>query len=171
MNKVLIVVDYQNDFVFGALGSANAQSIYNGVKAKIEQAQNEGTHVIFTLDTHDADYMMTQEGKKLPVQHCIAGSHGWMVVQNLNNLNGNAHQCITKPTFGYLGWDLGDFDQIEMIGVCTDICVVSNALILKAMYPEVEITVDASCCSGTSVEAHNAALAVMKSCQINVIGD
>lgn len=171
MSKVLIVVDYQNDFVFGSLGSAQAQSICSGVKEKIRRAQEEGAHVIFTLDTHDEDYMMTQEGKKLPVQHCIAGTHGWMVVQNLNNLDNHQHQCITKPTFGYLGWDLGGYDEIEMIGVCTDICVVSNALILKAMYPEVEITVDASCCAGTSVEAHKAALSVMKSCQINVIGE
>lgn len=168
MNKVLIVVDYQNDFVYGSLGSEMAQLIYPDVRAKIEAARLDGTHVIFTHDTHDNDYMMTQEGKKLPVQHCVAGTHGWYVADDLDKF---PHEAIAKPTFGYLGWDLGDdVEQIELIGVCTDICVVSNALILKAMYPEAEITVDASCCAGTSLEAHRAALSVMKSCQINVIG-
>ena len=166
--KTLIVIDMQNDFVNGALGTKEAQDIIPNVKKKIEEYVSNGDEIIFTRDTHGANYLETPEGKKLPVEHCIIGTHGWQIVDELEVPN---CQCINKPTFGWTNWNGRLFDEIEIVGLCTDICVVSNALILKATYPEVEITVDASCCAGVTPESHNAALLTMKMCQINVIGD
>lgn len=172
MKKVLVVVDMQNDFVNGCLGSDEARSIVSNVKNKISEYQANGDIIIFTRDTHDENYLQSQEGKYLPVPHCINGTEGWKVVDGLEVEN---CQYIDKPNFGWTHWDtdanLSGVDEIELIGVCTDICVVSNALILKAMYPETRITVDASCCAGVTPEAHNAALVTMKSCQIDVIGE
>lgn len=172
MNKVLIVVDMQNDFVNGCLGSEEARNILPNVKNKISEYQKNGDIVIFTRDTHDENYLDSQEGKYLPISHCIHGTDGWKIVDGLEIPN-----CIyiNKPNFGWKYWDTNIYlmgaDEIELIGVCTDICVVSNALILKAMYPETHIAVDASCCAGTTPESHNAALVTMKSCQIDVIGE
>ncbi len=169
MSKVLIVVDMQNDFVTGALGSKEAQAILPNVKAKIKEYADRGDRIIFTRDTHGDNYLETPEGKKLPVKHCIQGTEGWQVAPGLVT---EACEYVDKPTFGWLFWnDFGEEDAIELIGVCTDICVVSNALILKAKYPAAAISVDASCCAGVTPEKHQAALETMKSCQIDVYGE
>ncbi len=168
--KTLIVVDMQNDFVTDCLGTPEAQAIVPNVKKKIEEYMSRGDTVIFTRDTHYDNYLKSHEGKYLPVPHCIEGTHGWEV---LSSIDKPECQHLNKLTFGYTGWDfrLDNPSEIELIGVCTDICVVSNALILRAMFREAEITVDASCCAGVTPEKHKAALEVMKSCQINVIGE
>lgn len=169
MSKVLVVVDMQNDFVNGCLGSEEAREIVSNVREKISEYRKNKDTIIFTRDTHDENYLQSQEGKYLPVPHCIYGTDGWNIVDGLEVEN---CQYIDKPNFGWTHWDTKNFndkDEIELIGVCTDICVVSNALILKAMYPEAHITVDASCCAGVTPESHNAALLTMKSCQIDVI--
>lgn len=168
MKKVLIVVDMQNDFVDGALGSEDAKAIIPNVKKKIDKYLANDDIVIFTRDTHRADYLKTQEGQKLPVPHCIYGTKGWCVIDELND-----PECyhVNKGSFGYTMWenDLSDnIESIELCGVCTNICVVSNALIIKAQFPEIPIKVDRTCCAGTSVDAHDAALKTMASCQIEV---
>ena len=168
MEKTLIVVDMQNDFIDGALGTKEAQAIVPNVKKKIEEYNARGDLIIFTRDTHPDFYLETNEGKHLPVKHCIYGTDGWNIADGLEVEN---CMYIDKPTFGWIHWQHYNFEEIELIGLCTDICVVSNALILKAMFPEIEITVDASCCAGVTPESHNAALTTMKMCQINVIGE
>lgn len=167
MKKTLIVVDMQNDFIDGTLGTKEAQAIVDRVRAKIEQYRLAGDRVIFTRDTHGEDYLDTPEGKKLPVKHCIRGTYGWQIEKSLN-----AEGCtiIDKPTFGWTSWDEWDFEEVELVGLCTDICVVSNALLLKALFPEIAISVDASCCAGVTPQSHEAALTTMKMCQIDVIG-
>lgn len=166
--KTLIVVDMQNDFIDGALGTKEAVAIVPNVKKKIEEYKARGDAVIFTRDTHKIDYLNTNEGKHLPVEHCIEGTHGWQIADGLEVEN---CMYIDKPTFGWRNWHWHNFEEIELVGLCTDICVVSNALILKAMFPELDITVDASCCAGVTPESHKAALLTMKMCQINVIGE
>ena len=176
MRNILIVVDMQKDFVTGALASAEAQAILPKVKEKIEVYDRAGKEIIFTRDTHGEDYMQTNEGKHLPVPHCIKGTDGWQICAELTDGITSEYKTVDKPTFGFLGWkevlasetaDGSDLD-IEMIGVCTDICVVSNALILKAMYPEATVRVDAGCCAGVTPEAHAAALVTMRACQVDV---
>ena len=168
MGKVLIVIDMQNDFVTGTLGNKEAQAIVPNVQAKVKEYADRGDWIIFTRDTHGENYLDTPEGKKLPVKHCINGTEGWQIVPGLEVEN---CEYIDKPTFGWLNWEgFGSNDEIELVGVYTDICVVSNALILKAKYPEAIISVDASCCAGVTPEKHNAALETMKSCQIDVYG-
>ena len=176
MRNILIVVDMQNDFVTGALASKDAQAILSKVKEKIEAYDCAGKEIIFTRDTHGEDYMQTNEGKHLPVPHCIKGTDGWQICGELTDGIASEYKTVDKPTFGFLGWkdvlasetaDGSDLD-IEMIGVCTDICVVSNALLLKALYPEATVRVDAGCCAGVTPEAHEAALATMRSCQVEV---
>jgi nicotinamidase-related amidase len=167
--KTLIVIDMQNDFISGALGTPEAQAIVPNVKKKIEEYKARGDEIIFTRDTHQSNYLETNEGKHLPVEHCINGTYGWLIADEVNYPE---HRHINKKTFGYTLWNYeGEFEEIELVGLCTDICVVSNALILKAQYPEIDITVDASCCAGVTPESHNAALTTMKMCQINVIGE
>ena len=169
MKRTLIVVDMQNDFIDGALGTKEARAIVPNVKKKIEESKARGDKIIFTRDTHKSNYLKTNEGKHLPVEHCIEGTYGWIIA---NEVNYPEYKHINKKTFGYTLWDYeDDFEEIERIGLCTDICVVSNALILKAFYPEINITVDASCCAGVTPESHKAALTTMKMCQINVIGE
>lgn len=174
--KTLIVIDMQNDFIDGALGTPEAVAIVPKVKKKIEEYISRGDNVLFTKDTHYSDYLQTQEGRKLPVEHCIVGTPGWEINNELTvhaRPFDNAY-CVNKHTFGYDSWYLWEdelFGEVELVGLCTDICVVSNALILKATFPEIEITVDASCCAGTTPENHKAALQVMKCCQINVVGE
>ncbi|MCQ2521842.1 MAG: cysteine hydrolase [Lachnospiraceae bacterium] len=168
--KALIVVDMQKDFVNGSLGTKEAQAIVSKVQKKIEDARAQGKQIIFTRDTHPVNYMETYEGKHLPVEHCIEGSDGWKVDRNLT-VDPEKDIVLNKPTFGYLGWKEYDFEEVEMIGLCTDICVISNALIIRAMYPDIDITVDASCCAGVTVETHQAALATMKMCQIQVTNE
>ncbi len=169
MTRTLIVVDMQQDFVTGVLGTAEARAIVPAVKAKIAAYLAAGDEVIFTRDTHGEDYMATSEGRYLPVPHCIAGTDGWQV---LPELDVPACRHVDKRHFGYDGWrEQFAFETVELVGVCTDICVVSNALILKAQFPEIEITVDAACCAGVTPAAHEAALTTMKSCQIQVTGE
>ena len=168
MKKTLIVVDMQNDFIDGALGTKEAQAIVPNVKKKIAEYKARGDRVIFTRDTHLSNYLETNEGKHLPVPHCIRDTHGWQITDELDSVG---CRRVDKYTFGYTGWACMDFEQVELVGLCTDICVVSNALILKALFPHIEITVDASCCAGVTPESHKAALTTMKMCQINVIGE
>ena len=171
MKKLLIVVDMQTDFVTGALGTKEAQAIVPMVAEKIKKAKEDGTDVIFTLDTHEENYLDTQEGKQLPVPHCIKNTEGWMLVPQLRPLAGGC-MSVEKPTFGStrLAHIVGKagYDEIELIGLCTDICVISNAMILKASVPETPISVDASCCAGVTPESHANALASMKMCQITI---
>ena len=168
MKRTLIVIDMQNDFIDGSLGTKEAQAIVPNVKRKIEEYKARGDEIIFTRDTHYSNYLETNEGKHLPVKHCIVGTEGWEIANGLEVEN-----CLylNKPTFGYDNWKYHNFEEIELVGLCTDICVVSNALILKAQFPEANITVDASCCAGVTPESHKAALTTMKMCQINVIGE
>lgn len=171
MKKTLIVVDMQHDFIDGVLGSRDAREILPRVRKKVFEYIERGDKVIYTRDTHYANYMETNEGKHLPVIHCIAHTIGWGIHERVW-VKGIGCDIVDKPTFGFIRWDeLYRFDNdIEIVGVCTDICVVSNALILKAMFPDIEITVDADCCAGTSYHNHMAALCTMKSCHINVVG-
>ena len=174
MKKLLIVIDMQNDFINGALETEEAQAIVPNVKAKIEEYRNQGHDIIFTRDTHFDNYLCTQEGKKLPVEHCISGTRGWEIAEELCADQVRTMRTIDKTSFGYSHWldyTLYRFDEIELCGLCTDICVVSNALIIKACVPETPITIDARCCAGVTPETHKAALTTMKMCQINVIGE
>ncbi|MBR3599333.1 MAG: cysteine hydrolase [Lachnospiraceae bacterium] len=166
----------QKDFVDGSLGTPEAVAIVPNVVKKINEFDGD---IFVTYDTHFDNYMNTGEGKKLPVPHCIKGTDGWKLDSNVAKaLQGKEYTEVEKITFGSVDLpDLifkaaGDEDfSIELVGLCTDICVVSNTLILKANYPEKSITVDASCCAGVTPESHNAALTTMKMCQINVIGE
>ena len=170
--KTLIVIDMQNDFVTGVLGSKEAVAVLPNVKKKIDAYIAARDEVIFTRDTHEENYLETNEGRHLPVPHCVKGTEGWQVVKEID-----CPDCkhIDKPTFGYIHWSEQFKDsrisEIEIIGVCTDICVISNALILKAVFPEIDISVDASCCAGVTPETHRAALTAMKASQVNVIGE
>jgi nicotinamidase-related amidase len=174
--KTLIVVDMQNDFISGSLGTPEAVAIVPNVLKKLEEYFNNDNQIIYTRDTHYNNYLESLEGQKLPIKHCIHSTHGWEVSDELFEYFDDYHNVyvINKSSFGYNHWDHWDNEiigDIEIVGLCTDICVVSNALILKAIYPNKEITVDASCCAGTTPENHKAALQVMKCCQINVIGE
>lgn len=170
MKKLLIVVDMQKDFIDGSLGTKEALAIVPNVKKKIEEYEAEEDDILFTLDTHEENYLDTQEGKNLPVVHCIRGTDGW----ELNNaLKGFKGRRFEKNTFGSA--DLAEYikdkeyDSIELIGLCTDICVISNALLIKAFLPETPIRVDGSCCAGVTPESHENALNAMKVCQVEVI--
>lgn len=173
MRRLLVVVDMQNDFIDGSLGTPEAQAIVGKVAEKIREYRP--CDIFATRDTHGRDYLSTQEGKNLPVEHCIEGTHGWEIRDELAELLTGA--CIVdKPTFGSteLAGRLSGIAEkesisIELVGLCTDICVVSNALLLKAAMPEVPISVDSSCCAGVTPEKHKAALATMASCQIKII--
>lgn len=168
MKKTLIVIDMQNDFIDGSLGTKEAVAIVENVRAKIEAYKEAGDEIIFTRDTHQENYLETNEGRHLPVVHCIEGTEGWQIAEGLYV---DGAEIIDKPSFGYTGWDKYAFEEVEMVGLCTDICVVSNALIIKATYPEIDMTVDASCCAGVTVASHLAALETMKMCQIKVINE
>ena len=176
MKQLLIVVDMQKDFVDGALGSAEAVAIVDNVVRKIEGFDGD---IIATYDTHPAHYMDTQEGKNLPVPHCIKGTDGWQLDARVQAaLDKRTYATIEKPTFGstalpeYIRAHYNpDELEIQLIGLCTDICVVSNALLLKANFLETKVSVDASCCAGVTVDSHNAALTTMRMCQVCVIGD
>ncbi len=174
--KFLIIVDMQKDFIDGALGSAEAQAVVNNAVKRIRVCREAGYQVIATLDTHEADYMQTAEGKKLPVPHCIRGTEGWELNPLIREAMGNG-TLVEKPTFGSVRLPEmlrertaeGDRMTIELIGLCTDICVVSNALLLKANFPEAQIAVNAECCAGVTPEKHRAALETMQSCQIDIL--
>jgi nicotinamidase-related amidase len=170
MKKLLVVVDMQNDFISGSLGTKEAEAIVSNVKRKIEEYEAAGDEIVFTLDTHEDNYLETQEGKNLPVKHCIRGTDGWEIDDRLKEFQGKRFE---KVTFGSM--TLGEyaaekeFESIELAGLCTDICVISNAMIIKAAVPETPVIVDASCCAGVSPESHENALNAMKVCQIKVI--
>lgn len=174
MKHILIVVDMQKDFVDGALGTAEAVAIVENVAAKINAQVGP---IIVTYDTHSENYMDTAEGKKLPVPHCIKGTVGWELNDRVAEaLSRKEYTSIEKPTFGSVALPAlvetlagGEDFSLELIGLCTDICVVSNALLLKASFPEVPISVDAACCAGVTPESHKAALTTMGFCQIDVI--
>ena len=173
MRDVLIVVDMQKDFIDGALGTAEAVAIVPNVAKKVRDFKGD---VIFTRDTHFENYMETQEGKNLPVLHCIKGTWGWEICDELKDLSENTEIC-DKPTFG--STDLmesikelsfeEDIKSITLMGLCTDICVISNALLIKAYLPELKIVVNSACCAGTTPENHENALKAMKQCQIEII--
>lgn len=165
MKKTLLVIDMQNDFIDGSLGTKEAEAIVENVKAKIEAYKNAGDEIIFTRDTHYENYMETNEGKHLPVVHCIKGTKGWEISDKLDTTGAT---IIDKPSFGFMDWKEYDFEEVELIGLCTDICVVSNALIIKATFPEITVKVDAKCCAGVTPESHAAALTTMKMCQVEV---
>lgn len=171
MKKILIVVDMQNDFIDGALGTKEAEAIVPYVKSLVESFDGK---VIFTRDTHFENYMDTQEGKNLPVSHCIKGTDGWQIRPELDALR--TTEAVDKVTFG--SKDLveilkneGEIESITFVGLCTDICVISNAMLIKAFYPEIPLTVDAKGCAGVTPESHERALGAMKMCQINVINE
>ena len=174
MKDILIIVDMQTDFIDGSLGSAEAVDIIPNAVKRIREWQGD---IIVTLDTHSADYLETAEGKKLPVPHCIKGTKGWALHPLIeDSLSGKCFETVEKPTFGSTelpdrvrSLASGEDFSLTLIGLCTDICVVSNALLLKAAFPEKRIAVDASCCAGVSPQTHEAALRTMQSCQIDIL--
>ena len=185
MRKILLVVDMQNDFIEGSLKTEQAPKIIPNVVKKINDKENQ--LIIFTQDTHGEDYLEIQEGKKLPVEHCIENTHGWEINKDILNawknkqdriiLENRENNSIIKDTFG--SKDLitvlkeinaeSPIEEIEIAGLCTDICVISNALLIKAYFPEIEIVVDSACCAGVTPESHETALNAMKACQVTVI--
>lgn len=180
---ILVVVDMQNDFVTGALGTPEAQAI---VPKVVEKIKNWNGEVLYTRDTHHENYLETQEGKHLPVKHCLFGTSGWQLVNEVDETISDEQWCEDNPiydkhTFGSAGLadDLVFFNNkenceitsITLVGLCTDICVISNALLLKAALPEIPIIVDASCCAGVTPESHKNALAAMKMCQIEIVNE
>ena len=166
--KYLIVVDMQVDFITGSLGSGMAEAIVDNV---VQKVKNFNGKVIFTRDTHFSEYLTTQEGKNLPVMHCIKDTDGWQIAKELAPY---VNTVVDKETFGSVNLpkiikeDGQEIEEIELCGLCTDICVISNAIILKASFPEVKISVDASCCAGVTKESHQNALNAMKAVQIEI---
>lgn len=173
--KCLVVVDMQNDFVTGSLGTKEGEAIVGNVVDKVNNFDGE---VLFTKDTHPENYLDTQEGKNLPVVHCIKDTEGWELVPELAAIVAEkGYRVFEKPTFGsvelanYLKkkYDDGELESVELVGICTDICVISNALMIKAFMPELPMKVDSSCCAGVTVAKHEAALEAMRSCQLEVL--
>ncbi len=174
--RFLIVVDMQNDFIDGSLGTKEAQAIVSAAVERIRACRAAGCNVILTMDTHEENYLETREGKYLPVRHCIRGTVGWQIRPEVLEAAGESAVLVEKPTFGSVRLPQiirervasGDSVAVELIGLCTDICVVSNALLLKAHFPEAEFAVRADCCAGVTPEKHLAALETMRSCQIAI---
>ncbi|MGN0579231.1 MAG: cysteine hydrolase family protein [Ruminococcus sp.] len=178
--KILIMIDMQNDFLTGTLGNPETAAVLSNVCSKVEEyLKSGGFPLVYTMDTHGDNYSDTQEGKKLPVPHCIDGTEGWELPKKLKSIIGENAVCIKKNTFGAreLPGILKKIEseaeekisEIELIGVCTDICVISNALLIKAFYPELPVIVDSSCCAGVTPQSHLNALEAMKMCQIEII--
>ena len=168
MKNCLIVIDMQNDFITGSLGSKEAEAIVPRVKERIEKALFDGEDIYFTKDTHYENYMDTKEGEFLPVKHCIKGTSGHNICDALKPYEKNAKEIFFKNTFGFKDFPkyLADYEKITIVGLCTDICVVSNAILIKAFYPEKNIIVEKDLCAGSTIENHNSALNVMKACHI-----
>ncbi len=171
MRKLLVVVDMQNDFVTGALGTKEAVAIVPNVVEKVINAVRTGVEVVFTKDTHGENYLSTQEGQKLPIMHCIKGTDGWELIPELS-IYSVVNKVIEKPTFGSTELMMkvakGNYSEVELIGLCTDICVISNALMLKSVNPELVVKVDSTCCAGVTPESHVNALEAMRMCQVEV---
>lgn len=167
--KILVVVDMQNDFIDGALGTPEAVKIVPAVCEKIRSFDGD---IVFTMDTHSSIYLETQEGRNLPVEHCIKGTDGWKLNEKIEPLSQGC-RIFEKPTFGSVELANfiagGNYGEVELIGLCTDICVISNALLIKSYLPEVPVSVDAKCCAGVTPESHANALTAMKMCQINIV--
>lgn len=169
--RVLLVIDMQNDFINGALGTKEAEAIVSNVNEKIAAYRSSGDVVVFTRDTHYDNYLETAEGKKLPVPHCIEGTFGWHITPNITVHDMEA--IHDKHSFGSI--ELANYvkffnpSSIELIGLCTDICVISNAMIMKARFPEIPIIVDSACCAGVTPESHENALKAMALCQIDIL--
>ena len=167
--RYLIVVDMQNDFITGSLGSKQAQAIVQNV---VEKVKNFKGRIIFTRDTHESDYLQTQEGKNLPVVHCQKNTEGWEIC---NELKPYVKHVVDKITFGseklpvLIKEDCEEVESIELCGLCTDICVISNAMVLKATFPETRMTVDSSCCAGVTDASHKTALDAMRAVQIEIV--
>ena len=169
--RILVVVDMQNDFVSGALGSKEAQAVLPLINERISAAQD----VVYTFDTHTEEYLSTQEGQNLPVIHCVKGTWGHALADGLMVKDGSKR--IEKPTFGSLElggyvkevFERGEIDAVELVGVCTDVCVISNALLIKAHCPQLPVSVVASCCAGVTPESHANALKAMEACQVKII--
>jgi len=175
MKRLLIVVDMQNDFIDGALGTKEAEAIVEKVVKKIEEWDGD---IVFTLDTHFSDYLSTQEGRNLPVMHCIENTDGWQIngkVKAAAEKKDKTVGMFKKVTFGSAALAEfikdGNYECAEFIGLCTDICVISNVMVTKAAAPEMPITVDASCCAGVTPQSHKNALEAMKMCQISIVGE
>lgn len=180
MNKVLVVVDMQNDFVTGPLGTQEARAIVDYVRNKVDMAHYNDTQVIFTRDTHQEDYLETQEGRLLPIRHCIEGTPGHDIVPQIAELiDINDDIVLNKDTFGcldlideidYLEEAIGEIDEIELVGLCTGICVIANAVICKTGFVDTTITIDTAGCACVNVASHNVAVEAMKLLQMNIIG-
>ena len=169
MSKVLVVVDMQNDFISGALGTSEAEKIVPYVKAIVKGFDGP---ILFTRDTHHKDYLQTQEGRNLPVEHCIINTEGWQIHPELESLR--TTEAIDKLTFGSKELierlsKIEDLESVTFVGLCTDICVISNAMVVKAFYPEIPLIVDAKGCAGVTPESHIRALESMKMCQVEII--
>lgn len=180
-NKLLIVIDMQNDFITGVLGNEACRSVVEPVIARMKKARAEGWKILCTKDTHEENYLQTGEGQRLPVPHCIRDSRGGELIDEIKELTKQWQDTdevflpihpFEKPAFGSsaLSKELAayDLDEIELIGVCTDICVLSNAIILRSDYPDIEVAVNASCCAGVTPESHDTALRAMAGCQIDI---
>ncbi len=174
--KVFIVIDMQNDFISGALGNPETLAVVEPMAERVKEVIAEGTEILYTLDTHFENYSDTQEGRNLPVPHCIKGTEGHKLIPELREIINDESRAVEKIIFGSkeLPQRVMDIcggvpDEIELAGVCTDICVISNAMILKAFFPETKIIVNSRCCAGVTPESHNRALEAMKMCQITVI--
>ena len=171
MRKILVVVDMQNDFIDGALGTPEAVAIVENVKARIREYDQ--ADIFVTMDTHKPEYLETQEGRNLPVEHCIKGTKGWALEKTVQTALGEDAILVEKVTFGAadLPKIIGKrrkIEEFQIIGVCTDICVISNAMILKAAFPEVPVKIIAGCCAGVTPESHETALAAMRACQMEI---
>ena len=170
MKKLLVVVDMQNDFITGALGSQQAIAVLPFVRREIVKRLEENWEIAYTRDTHAQDYLSTQEGSRLPVEHCIEGTFGWEIVEDLYI---DGAKVFDKPVFGSTALadyvQKGDYQEVELIGVCTDICVISNALLIKAYAPETRVLIKAEACAGVTQASHETALNAMRACQIDII--
>lgn len=171
MEKAIIVVDMQNDFVYGDLSTDQAREMLPRLIDKLEKVvKGKSADLIFTQDTHKEDYLTTQEGKNLPVVHCIKNTEGWELISDMKRFTPSAKAVIEKKTFGStrLPSLIKPYKEVEFVGLCTDICIISNALLVKAFYPELVVSVDSQCCAGTTPENHEIALAAMKACQCKI---
>ena len=170
MKKLLVVVDMQNDFIGGPLGTKEAETVVPAVAARIKRAKADGDEILFTRDTHGDDYPASAEGKKLPVAHCLRGTYGSQID---GRLDAAGAKILDKPAFGSVALGeyvrSGGYGEIELVGVCTDICVISNALLVKAFSPETRVAVRRDCCAGVTPESHENALRAMAVCQIEII--